>query len=1753
MTSPEVRERLAEALLLDLVGPPPGHRLADEMLPQRWRPSVWYLTGFLIPSDAPPEDASDFDEDDDMDETPASPGLSEESNEDRKAAKKSFFPSSMGLTFLAAGEADALEVAVSWGDYRRADGPEGQKVWQRLPRRATVRVPLARGQTPTDHKVPNSGGLRLHVVERDVDVANFQGGLPEGTRAVSVFLVNRRRPAQPGDRDRDTTYAFQPELAVKCDRPFVPRPNPRGVRAEDWDERVADLHYADTPSYATGHGVAGEWEIDPDGACHRVRTTWIPSAEVEVVKTEDVRGAELGMEALGALRDGAAAQAALAPIATEYRAWIAACRDNVATMQGPRRETATDLLRRAESAADRIEHGIQVLLEDEDVLDAFRMANRAVARALHRRLNAESPQWRSFQLAFILLNLSGVADPTDPHRETVDLLFFPTGGGKTEAYLGLAATAMVLRRLRNREPDGGHRGAGVCVVMRYTLRLLTFDQLARAAGLVCALELERDANPARYGEWPFEIGIWVGKAATPNVMGRKGGKSSSGSARSKTLRYKENPRGRPAPIPLEDCPWCGERFHPDAFDLLPDSDKPRDLRIVCTNFDCNFTGDRSLPIVAVDEPLYRRLPAFLVATVDKFAALPWTGPCGVLLGGADHMDKHGFYGPADPAHGRPLPTPVPPPDLIIQDELHLISGPLGTMAGLYETAIEALCTANAGADSSGRPKIVASTATVRQAANQVQALFARSRTEVFPPQGPSRRDSFFARTVPRDERPARRYVGIAAQGRNPKVVMRRVVLALMGTAEKAYRECGGPRIQPNPADPYMTLLGYFNSLRELGGARRILEEEVQNTLKRIGDRRRVGEGQGLFWSRTRFREVMELTSRVPTNKVAQARHRLGCSFGPSAGPGSASVDCAIATNMISVGLDITRLGLMVVQGQPKTSAEYIQATSRVGRDHSRPGLVVTLLGMSRPRDRSHYERFRSYHETFYRSVEVTSVTPFSARALDRGLAGALVGLARHSERALTPAKGAGRIRDARTVLERRLLTAFEQRVERQPIDDERLDLLRSVCTRVVDLLDSWVAVADYYQQAGGDVRYQKYEGGQQLQPLLREMLDTEFESEHHRKFRANRSMRDVEPEVDILVKEPGEGRVTSPKSPSKPHGHIRRGQVVSTWGPGALIDLPHHSAIMGGLETWPGEGKLQEVFEPRLTAKLDHMIKEVHAPKLYAPPAGEDGFRGPGPRIGARRFPQWFVVQEDTAWKGSRSGKEGSTGSSSRTAARRLVHRRQLDEKRSFDEKRKFDGRDVVATRFVRACRRGHIDDLDWRRFVHTDDDDPCLRGRHRQLWLEEQGTSGDLSDLVVRCECGKSRRLLEARDREPNALGECTGARPWLGSDAKKACGEPARLLVRTATNAYFPQIVSVLSLPDPGTAVRNAVKQVWDYLAIVNDATELALMKRKPKVAQLLEPFSDEQVMEAIGDMRSGADADRPVKQVELDAILAAPEGFQDDPPIDPDFHARRLPDRLWRRPGRSEGIASVVQLHRLREVLALVSFTRFEAVTPDIHGELETDVVRADLARDPSWFPAVENRGEGVFVQLDSDAVAAWLERPAVQERLAHLAEGHERWQAKRKAQHSFPGGPYVLLHTLSHLLIHSLAIRCGYPASAIRERVYADYDTARFGILLYTGSPDAEGTLGGLVQQARNIEDHLEHARETGALCSNDPVCAQHLPGGTDMEGRLLLGAACHGCALVAETSCEMRNDYLDRALVVPVLGLPDAAFFGPTSS
>ena len=887
----------------------------------------------------------------------------------------------------------------------------------------------------------------------------------------------------------------------------------RGFGSTDLDEAIADLHYRDVCEYAVGVNTSATWTTDPDGIVREAITDCLPTAEVERVEpNESIPNVTFGMEALAELA-AAPPQGlvrALEELPAAYETWIAGQGSRIDTIDGvPRQSTGRHLLEAAREASRRISDGIELLARDPNARLAFRAMNEAVARANRQReaghggdpTAQRAPAWRPFQLAFILLNLSGLQDPLHADREVVDLLFFPTGGGKTEAYLGLAAWTIAHRRITH----GGKLGAGVAVLMRYTLRLLTLDQLSRAAGVVCALELMRGEAAWREGErrtlgdWPIEIGLWVGSAATPNRLGRK---SDSGpeTAVGRIRRYKL--KGKEAPAPIKACPWCGEPFTRDSFRCTPNDVAPQNMEIGCANSRCAFGAGVALPVLTVDEAIYRRLPAFLIATVDKFAGLPWIDKAGAFFDHVDREDQYGFYGAAEPGTGRKLHAGarLQPPELIIQDELHLISGPLGTVAALYEIALDRLGSRQRG-NQMVRPKIVASTATVRRAETQIDALFDRSRTAIFPPPGPDRQDSFFAVTVSTQKKPGRLYVGLAAPGKGPKLLFLRALTTLLAAGAKEMPA-------GDATDPYLTALCYFNALRELGGARRIVEDEVRAKLSSYGNnRRRINSDDHPFENRI-LRDVLELTSRESTDKVAVAKDALARSaLAPN------GVDVALATNMISVGLDIGRLGLMVVQGQPKASAEYIQATSRVGQVADKPGLVLVLLNVHKARDRLHYEGFRLFHRSFYRTVEATSVTPWAARAVDRALAPAVVSLARHLEPLLAAEAAAGRIGN-----HPHLKTMIADEVLRRAGSRTVVGGHSALRALVEDLIDTWITLAADATENGGRMYY-GYPVGEALMrdplsPLLR------ASGPDYERFKASRSMRDVEHVSSLQIIDP---------------------------------------------------------------------------------------------------------------------------------------------------------------------------------------------------------------------------------------------------------------------------------------------------------------------------------------------------------------------------------------------------------------------------------------------------------------------------------------------------------------------------------------------------------------------------------------------------------------------------------------------------------
>ncbi|MFH7241792.1 MAG: DISARM system helicase DrmA [Spirulina sp.] len=1127
--STEVRQNLLDALQIDLVGPDPTSphfdRYKEELLSQA--PSKWYLTGFLAPYGAALEVSLALEDDlsgEIENNFEKKEGIEDGANPEISAARTVPFPSSIGLSFLLPNTVTTLTATINWGDYYpievTQDNPEEEEKsskktyhWGRVNQAVEMPIPLNAQETTTTLPVVGHEGVELTVINRPVE----NDALPDGTRALSIFLVNHRK----GIKDyKDTTYLFQAQLTLYCPEGFIPRSNPNQGTETDPDEQIAALQYRNDYEFAVGHNVAAVATPDSNDPrrCQTIRTAWIPTYEVPRVDASKIPGIDLGMETLAGMADSATLQAALRPLIHAYEVWIEQQKTQSSSLAAHHQKTAQQLLKEAELAKHRMSQGID-LLSDPHAFKAFTMANQVIAKARRQQLSQETgsppesfdpPQWRPFQIAFILLNLSGVAQPESEDRGIVDLLFFPTGGGKTEAYLGLAAFTLVYRRLTH----PGIQGAGVSIIMRYTLRLLTLDQLERAARLICALELERQQDPT-LGEWPFEIGLWVGSSATPNRMGGQGQKNNEETAYGLLQEFKENSKDNRSPIPLERCPWCGTKFEPRNFSLSPDLKNPKSLEVRCDDYDCQFS-EQQLPIIAIDDPLYRRLPCFLIATVDKFAGLPWFGQTGKLFGKVSHYQPNeGFFSVADAnTFGQKLKDGLPPPDLIIQDELHLISGPLGTMVGLYETAVDALCSTHGPKPI--RPKIIASTATVRRAQTQIQALFNRNQVQVFPPPGPDRHDSFFAETVPATpQEPGRLYVGIAAQGRSLKVVLLRAYLALLSSGQYQWEQAGGQKSKKNPVDPYMTLMGYFNALRELGGSRRIVEDEVVSRLRNYQDRKRVNEEVSFFSKRKIADSPEELTSRVDTNKIAETKRKLSLPF-----TDKERVDIALATNMISVGLDIVRLGLMVILGQPKTAAEYIQSSSRVGRDKERPGLVVTLMNVHRPRDRSHYERFQYWHQTFYRAVEATSVTPFSSRALDRGLAAVTVAIARLGLSSMTPPQGASNITQQRQMINA-LVEQISARAGSHCKGDTNLDeLAQHVSNRVTDLLDSWDSIQNENQ---GSLQYNKSES-EGVGPLLLDPMELAVAdpkpSLERQKFKAPRSLRDVELSVPLWISDP---------------------------------------------------------------------------------------------------------------------------------------------------------------------------------------------------------------------------------------------------------------------------------------------------------------------------------------------------------------------------------------------------------------------------------------------------------------------------------------------------------------------------------------------------------------------------------------------------------------------------------------------------------
>ena len=1074
-----IRELLQLAVMDDLLGPAggPHERIVDMGVRDR----------YLVGKSAPRDDAQGGIEglegplaEDEIEEPsdPIVPGQhepgaefgtatgrvepeSDSSDEIDAASNQSLVPSSFGMTFCVDGDVERIEVEARWGSYERVPNEEHEltrpnghkiKVWQRIPCGGKLVLPLAEGIIT--HRAPDANRPAVRIQ------GSIRAKNANGDRLVTLFLINTQ---QEPDTNRDTAWLFQPELVVRAEgeaskRAIFRRRPVLDADGNDPERESLEMIYRNRVEFAVGHGVAVHAEtVDDVTLATEVRTTVLPQYEVQVTETPGLDPADrpamremlasglLDMQRLATLGVTELVDA-LNVLTKDYAAWIAEQRARIGEDVLGYDSQAAQALDRSQSIQSRLQLGINTLKSDEKALASFRFANRAMAiqrvrgqYALEVRRGRDvtldqfdlpkNRSWRPFQLAFLLLSIPSLADPMHPDRVQpmeahADLLWFPTGGGKTEAYLGVAAFTMAIRRLQGKL--GGYDGSrGLAVIMRYTLRLLTLQQFQRATALICAMEmLRREAfasGDSALGQEPFTIGLWVGNKVTPGTT------EDSHRAIEDIRNPGKHHAGAASPVQLTSCPWCGSDIAPGR-DVEIDKNHGRTL-VYCGDKkgNCEFSRGRSskslrpgIPVLTVDEEIYHRPPTMMIATVDKFAMMAWRGQVRTLFGRVtQECERHGLLWPGcecntghRAAKGLPAAavkpiSPLRPPDLIIQDEFHLISGPLGTMVGLYESAVDELC----GWTLNGltvKPKIVASTATVRKANEQVNNVFMR-RVSVFPPHGLDVEDNYFSVQRPIEERPGRRYLGVCSPGSSRPAMLIRVYTAFLTAAQALFDRFG------ESADPYMTAVGYFNSLRELGGMRRLAEDDVQTRSYRV----QMSMVERPALAQRSVSNIRELTSRVSSQDIPKylddLEVKFKAEFDASVGkyvtkwnPGDIrAIDVVLATNMLSVGVDVNRLGLMAVNGQPKGTAEYIQATSRVGRAF--PGLVCTVLTWARPRDLSHYETFEHYHATFYKHVEAQSVTPFSPRALDRGLTGTLLSLMRLENADFSPNEGASKL------------------------------------------------------------------------------------------------------------------------------------------------------------------------------------------------------------------------------------------------------------------------------------------------------------------------------------------------------------------------------------------------------------------------------------------------------------------------------------------------------------------------------------------------------------------------------------------------------------------------------------------------------------------------------------------------------------------------------------------------------------------------
>lgn len=1041
----EVRKIVLNELKRDLIGP--DYDLPDILTEP---PTQSYLTGILYPLESAIEKDEEELEDafhmaeDNLKSNEKGDYNPTEDNQEKGIDKNKAFKqqNSIGMKFYVKDSVREINVKCSWGKYSKDKKFIEEKeipIWVRKVSTSRHKIDITNYKEP----VEVSSGVFLILKKMYVKGTN--------NLLVSLFLVNRNIDKN----SNNALFQVSMELSHKSgEKAFLCENNARRDTS-NFDEFL----YRNKPVFAKGFGCAVEWDGYDSTYASKLKTEFIPKHEVASMSTELQEDEDLGkvssdyfsIKQFAEEKDQQVVIAKLTNLADRYQNWI----EQLPVNEVQDKDSANKSLEQCYDSLARIREGIQLLEENEDAFNAFTFMNEVMHTqismknfaknkensSLDKELTKGNFSWRPFQLAFILLNLSGIGKPNSENREIVDLLWFPTGGGKTEAYLGIAAFLLGFRRIDSKNNNEYDKDGGVTIILRYTLRLLTTQQRDRLMRVICAAEYiraKRVNSKVPLGNSEFSIGFWVGSQVTANKFDDI-----------KESKYQSANKVRAEYNKLEkqviECPCCGTKEPEYKFQPNRNTNTGKiGLRIYCRNSNCYYSKNH-IPVYLIDEEIYRRTPSVIISTVDKFARLPWDEKTGTLFGRINrYCEKCGYIAQGEEHesfHKNPSAKvlnvkPFYPPELIIQDELHLITGPLGTIYGAYETAIEELCIVKRNGNII-KPKYVAATATIKNADEQVKRIFGRNESRQFPPAGLEIEDSFFGREISVEDNPFRLYTGICASGHSMKTVLLRVYAVLLQVTENLIDD---PEFK-DYVDPYRTLIGYFNSVRELGGAVRLLDDDIRKRIQTL-------QKKYSFVRQRYINRNEELTSRISSYKIPKILELLEREVGNN------ELDVALATNMISVGMDVDRLGLMVITGQPKQTSEYIQASSRVGR--SKPGLIVTIYNPYRPRDLSHYQNFKGYHSRLYHYVEGTTATPFASRARDRSLHAIAVSILRLTEELLAKNENAVNVRNIDLGFIRDIINKRVEIVDSRSRDDTIDDLNR--------FIDNWIHLSSIQEK-----------------------------------------------------------------------------------------------------------------------------------------------------------------------------------------------------------------------------------------------------------------------------------------------------------------------------------------------------------------------------------------------------------------------------------------------------------------------------------------------------------------------------------------------------------------------------------------------------------------------------------------------------------------------------------------------------------------